>query len=310
MSYIINDSLRARYYSSEKHALSGIRYIVLHYTGNDGTTATAKGNANYFANCPRKASAHYVVDEHETVYHCVPDNHAAWSVGDSGAGTLKKKCTNYNSISIEMVSHSNSNGYYIPAETIKRSADLTRALMQKYHVPVDRVIRHYDVTGKLCPATHCGTATGNANWKAFKALLVMPESDTDHVASKEETEVVVKTPFVIEGEKMKLDAITKDGNTFVDLKQICKRIGLQVGYKSDTKERIIDFEKLKLTVDGKDKNIPGVITAQGHSYGSVSDLALLLNYITEWDSKTGITLKIATKHENYTEDEGIYTDSK
>ena len=42
--------------------ISNIKYIVIHYTSNDGDTA--KNNADYFANNKNlSASAHYFVDE-------------------------------------------------------------------------------------------------------------------------------------------------------------------------------------------------------------------------------------------------------
>ena len=170
MSYKIDSSIRARYYGSSNRG--NPKYIVLHYTGNSGTSATAKGNANYFHTCTRKASAHYVVDENATIYQCVPDNRAAWAVGDSsnGHGTFYGKCTNTNSISIEMVSHSNGS-YYIPDATIQRASELTRDLMKKYGINADHVIRHYDVTTKACPEPMCGTTAKNKKWAAFKALL-------------------------------------------------------------------------------------------------------------------------------------------
>ena len=170
MSYKVDGSIRARYYGSSNRG--NPKYIVLHYTGNSGTSATARGNANYFHTCDRKASAHYVVDENATIYQCVPDNRAAWSVGDSrnGHGTFYGKCTNTNSISIEMVSHSNGS-YYIPDATIQRAAELTRDLMKKYGIDANHVIRHYDVTTKTCPEPMCGTTAKNKKWDAFKALL-------------------------------------------------------------------------------------------------------------------------------------------
>ncbi|MGE4214109.1 MAG: N-acetylmuramoyl-L-alanine amidase [Anaerotignaceae bacterium] len=61
-----------------KGRTSTVKYIVLHYTANNGDTA--KGNCKYFASAGRKASAHYFVDENR-VYQSVPDSDAAWSVG-------------------------------------------------------------------------------------------------------------------------------------------------------------------------------------------------------------------------------------
>ena len=169
MSYTINSSIKAKFYGKSRN-INTITAIVIHYTANSGTSATAKANANYFATTTREASAHYIVDEYSTIYQCVPDNYIAWSVGDSGVGTLKNIVTNDNSISIEMVSHSNSNGYYIPDSTINRTIELIQDLKYKYP-SISRVCRHYDVTGKLCPATHCKTEIGESNWQTFLQKL-------------------------------------------------------------------------------------------------------------------------------------------
>lgn len=146
----INQTIKARWHGGTRNG-TDILYLVVHYTGNGGQTATAKGNASYFAATERKASAHYVVDEGDSIYQCVPDHVTAYAVGDGGKGTMKGVITNGNSISIEMVSHSDTGGYYIPEETLARTAELLRALRKKYP-GIQGIYRHYDVTGKKCPA--------------------------------------------------------------------------------------------------------------------------------------------------------------
>ena len=41
--------------------------------------------------------------------------------------------------------------WYFEDATVEAAAELTRYLMNKYGVPASHVIRHYDVTGKICP---------------------------------------------------------------------------------------------------------------------------------------------------------------
>ena len=55
-----------------------IKYIVIHYTANDGDTA--QGNCNYFRGANRNASAHYFVDGQE-VWRSVRDGDKAWHCG-------------------------------------------------------------------------------------------------------------------------------------------------------------------------------------------------------------------------------------
>lgn len=133
----------------KKGRTDSIKYIVIHYTANNGDTA--KNNLNYFANNQNlSASAHYFVDENE-VCQSVKDTDTAYHCG---AKTYKHKvCRNSNSIGIELCSRKDTNGkFYFKDNTLANALSLTKELMQKYHIPVTNVVRHYDVTGKICPA--------------------------------------------------------------------------------------------------------------------------------------------------------------
>ena len=149
----------------KKGRSSAIKYIVIHYTANNGDTA--KGNLNYFANNQNlSASAHYFVDENE-VCRSVNDTDTAYHCG--GKTYKHKSCRNSNSIGIELCSRKDSKGkYYFKDETINRAASLTKELMKKYNIPVENVIRHYDVTGKICPAP---MVNDEKLWKEFLAML-------------------------------------------------------------------------------------------------------------------------------------------
>lgn len=129
---------------------SSIRYIVIHYTAVDGDSA--KNNGNYFANNVIGTSAHYFVDDNEII-RSVPDNHVAWSVeGRNYGGRLNGVATNKNTLNIELCD-TLKNGTVAPTkETVENALELVRAKMREYNIPQDRVIRHYDVTKKACPA--------------------------------------------------------------------------------------------------------------------------------------------------------------
>lgn len=164
----IDGSIRAKWHGG-KRSLAAIQAIVFHYTANVGKMATAKGNARYFENGSegRKASAHYVVDEGKTAFECVPLDTVAWSVGDGNNGPYGKLVNNYNSVSIEMVSHTDGNKrYYIPEETQRHAAELY-AQLKKQLPNVKYAIRHYDVSLKQCPAPMIDEAA----WAKFKDLL-------------------------------------------------------------------------------------------------------------------------------------------
>ena len=154
-----------------KRSNADIKYIVIHYTANDGDTD--EGNGNYFANNIVGASAHYFVDD-DSITRSVPDDYIAWAVGGSKykytkGGKFYGKCTNANSISIEFCDTKKNGVYDFTEATMKNAADLVKLLMKKYTVPVERVIRHYDVTGKVCPKPFVDDEKA---WKEFKERLV------------------------------------------------------------------------------------------------------------------------------------------
>lgn len=132
-------------YGAVRH-ISSIKYIVIHYTANDGDSD--ENNGKYFANNSVNASAHYFVDS-DSITQTVPDNYIAWHCG--GSKYKDTACRNANSIGIEICDDV-KNGFIYPSEkTIENTLKLTKALMKKYNIPLSNVIRHYDVTGKYCP---------------------------------------------------------------------------------------------------------------------------------------------------------------
>jgi len=170
MAYKLKKNLanKKNYGGSRKN--SPIKYIVIHYTANDGDTD--EGNGKYFHSNIVKASAHYFVDS-DSITQSVPDDYVAWSVGGSkysnckstGGGKFYGKCTNSNSINIELCDDKKDGTVYPSAATITNAIELTKDLMKKYGIPAENVIRHFDVTGKLCPAYWCGTDVKNKKWK-------------------------------------------------------------------------------------------------------------------------------------------------
>ena len=143
---------------------SPIEYIVVHYTANSGDTA--QNNLDYFARTKTGTSAHYFVDENE-VCQSVQDTDVAWHCGSKNP--RHPYCRNANSIGVEMC---NSVGG-VPDATRARTAALVRELMSRYGIDSSHVLRHYDVTGKRCPAPWVDDPAG---WMEFKKML---EEDDD-----------------------------------------------------------------------------------------------------------------------------------
>lgn len=141
------------------------QYIAIHYTaGASSNAGKAQGVYNTFVS--RNASADFAVDDRDMVQFTPDlDNYYCWSVGDnknkySSGGSLYGKATNKNTISIELCSNlksgtsasaANHSGWSFTDETLDNAVKLTKMLMKKYNIPIERVVRHYDISGKLCP---------------------------------------------------------------------------------------------------------------------------------------------------------------
>ena len=157
-----------------KNRRDSIKYIVIHYTANNGDTA--KNNCDYFANNRNlRASAHYFVDEN-SIYQSVQDNDVAFHCGTSGK--YYSACRNDSSIGIEMCSRKYNGEYYIKDETVTNAINLTKYLMEKYNVSINNVIRHYDVTHKMCPEPF---VKHPEQWESFKSRLTEEKIDMEEL---------------------------------------------------------------------------------------------------------------------------------
>lgn len=172
MSYTLKTRLAAPVNYGGSRAASAIKYLVIHYTGNDGDSD--ENNAIYFINNDVKASAHYFVDD-DSVAQSVPDLRVAWSVGGSkwsdcektGGGTMHGIVTNYNSISVELCDTKRDGVYMASEATLSNAVELCQNLMAAYDIPTSNVYRHFDVTGKHCPAYMMNAM----EWRKFKNRL-------------------------------------------------------------------------------------------------------------------------------------------
>ena len=155
-----------RYVGSNKK-----QWIVIH---NVGTKPTAKGaaynNTVYFKSVNRNASAHYFVDDGDVIWQSVEDNDRSWSVGDAKS---KNGATNNNTINIEVCGNSK-----FTDKEMQNLKWLVQLFMKKYDIPASRVCRHYDITGKKCPAYYID----DKNWNELKKYILNTGDNDDYSA--------------------------------------------------------------------------------------------------------------------------------
>ena len=157
-------------YSPNKRSRKDVRYIVIHYTS--GKNDTAKNNVDYFATSNiRNAGAHFFVDQQGNIGRSIPMNRTAWAVGGDqrsgkdGEAAYYGKCTNANSVSIELCDNATKD----PSEKQIESVKKLMKYIKKYCPNATKIIRHWDVNGKSCPARMVGKE--NKKWVKFKKAI-------------------------------------------------------------------------------------------------------------------------------------------
>lgn len=141
------------------------KYIVIHDTANENSGAGADSHRKYFQKNDRLVSIHYVVDKNKAI-HVLQDNYSAYHVGDRHNSSGDK--TNYTTIGIELCVNDakNSKGW----EKVKENGiALVSELMERYDIPLDRVIMHRDASGKLCSQRLIEDK--GKGWREFKNKL-------------------------------------------------------------------------------------------------------------------------------------------
>ena len=115
--------------------------IVIHYTANPGSTA--QQNRDYFNGLKdsheTSVSSHFVVGLEGEIVQCVPTWEIAYASNERNHDTVSIECC-----------HPDETGKFND-ETYKSVVQLTAFLCEKYGLTQENVIRHYDVTGKICP---------------------------------------------------------------------------------------------------------------------------------------------------------------
>lgn len=142
-------------YSRPGKKTKGVKYIVIHYLGNPGTTA--QENRDYFESLKDlkdvSMSSNYIVGLDGEIIQCVPDDEVAYASNSA----------NKESISIENCNIDHTGKFL--KKTYISLVMLTAYLVDEYGLERDQIIRHYDVTGKDCPLYF---VEDEEAWETFK----------------------------------------------------------------------------------------------------------------------------------------------
>ena len=140
--------------------------ICVHYTGQAGTDADKLAlfyknvAAGMFPDKPNSwTSTQYIIGLNGKIIRIIPDNEIAYAASGKNNGTLH----------IE-VCYSKAGGEFEEA-SIEALRELVQYLMKKYGIPAEKVLRHYDLTGKYCPWFY----VDENRWAALHEYITAPE---------------------------------------------------------------------------------------------------------------------------------------
>lgn len=146
-------------YSRPQKTLKQVKGIVVHYTANPGTTA--ENNHDYFEGLAytktTSVSSHFIIGLEGEIIQCIPLTEIAYASNERNKDTISIECC-----------HPDETGKFND-ETYESLVALTAALCHEYHLEEEDIIRHYDITQKLCPLYFVEHEDA---WISFKAEVM------------------------------------------------------------------------------------------------------------------------------------------
>lgn len=218
---IIKKYLTPNPYSRPQKPLNKVKGIVIHWVANPNTTALA--NRNYFESKKdgKKGygSAHEIIDLNGDIVLCIPENEMAYHVG-SKTYTQKavKKLSSYPNnctYGIECC-HIDWQGR-MTEETYNSLVERVSELCRKWNLdPLKDVWLHKEVIGwKDC---HKWFVDNPKEWEKFKR------------------EVLNRVDVYLNGEKLENKAVIINGVSYLPVREIGEKLGLQVQWNGEKRE--------------------------------------------------------------------------
>lgn len=259
-----------RYSNPSEHDYK-IQFIVCHYLG----VPNADNPDLYESGGTKGYGGHYNIERNGKVYKAAnPKTAVVWQCGGGRQGSVGGSffgiCTNYNSIGIECgvcytdksakEGDGDSTKWYFTEETQESLVWLVSKLMDEYNISFDHVIRHYDVTGKICPNPYVKNngKNGNWTWTEFKnnlkqyrqtGSIIIPDRSVDPPAPDPKPTPTPPSTILRRGDRG--DAVKTMQKMLIKCGYSCGKSGADGDFGENTLTAVKAFQKASgLAVDG------------------------------------------------------------
>ncbi|WP_246001059.1 N-acetylmuramoyl-L-alanine amidase [Brevibacillus panacihumi] len=248
--------------------------VVIHWTANKSSGANAMANRNYFNKPTTIASAHYIVDDRQII-RCLPENEMAYHVGAKSykQDALNRLSSYPNNCTIGIEMCVNADGRF--SEVYRKTVELASHILKQYGWGVDRLWRHFDVTGKNCPAFFvtnqealaCFGVTAVMAWENFKKDVQRLLTDDSLVREDALPRCAIQIELPATG-------ALHEGVAYLPLRAVAEGAGGKVEWDPLTKG---------VKVNGREVTAHNV---NGISYTPARELAEALDLQATWDAES------------------------
>ncbi len=156
LDWVELDLLPVNAYSRPGTPLEKVNAVVIHYVGNPDTTAAQ--NRSYYGRLADSgetyASSNFLVGLDGEILECVPVDEVAYCSNWRNGDTISIECC-----------HPDETGKF-NEDTYASLVRLTAWLCEAFDLDASDLLRHYDITGKICPKYFVDNPDA---WEAFKA---------------------------------------------------------------------------------------------------------------------------------------------
>lgn len=152
---------------------NGKKFLGIHYLGVDGQNNDIEADG---------CGAHYYIYWDGTIYWRCDHDAIVYQVGTANGQYIQKHpvARNANTIGIEMCCHCDGNAmsaedpkWWFTEATQEACVWLVQKLMAELNIPIENVLRHFDIVNKTCPApyVHNNGYRGTWTWEQFRAKV-------------------------------------------------------------------------------------------------------------------------------------------
>lgn len=188
IDFRVDETLDNERFNGKKWRARGrqkVKFITVHYFGVASLQSNAVAALKSLIRSSRVSGTNFLCGDDCAIRCIEPKTHSAYAVG-AISNENPIACGNVNSIAVDLIggkTNQKSNSvddcdWFFTQNEMHNGVVVIAQLMHDYLIPLSCVVRHFDVTRKLCPRPFTGNdlntvfgMSGNDAWELFKSKI-------------------------------------------------------------------------------------------------------------------------------------------